>query len=274
MTDKAMEKVVILARGLGTRMRKTDDGAQLSEAEARVAATGVKALMPIGDRPFLDYVLSKLADCGYKDVCLVIGPEHNALRDYYGKEVSPERLNIHFAIQDEPLGTADAVRAAKEFAGGDNFLMINSDNYYAVEALEQLRVMSGPGLAGFERENMIKNSNIPAERVVKFAAIEIEDGKMKSVLEKPTQEQLDALTPPIYLSMNCWRFGPSIFTGCESIEKSARGEYEITDAVNYTMEKLDESYEVAEINGGVLDLSSRGDLGSVQEALADINVKL
>ena len=70
---------VILARGLGTRMRREDGAAALGDDQARVAATGVKAMIPIG-RPFLDYILSGLADAGLRDVCLVIGPEHAAVR--------------------------------------------------------------------------------------------------------------------------------------------------------------------------------------------------
>ena len=72
-----MDKVVILARGLGTRMRAGNAEADLDAGQEAVAATGVKALIPI-DRPFLDYVLGDLAEAGYRRVCLVIGPEHGA----------------------------------------------------------------------------------------------------------------------------------------------------------------------------------------------------
>ena len=123
-----MDKAVILARGLGTRMRRGDGQAALSEAQQAVAATGVKALIPIG-RPFLDYVLSALADAGYRRVCLVVAPDHEAIRSHYA-EVSLSRIAIDFAVQVEPKGTADAVAAAEAFAGEDDFLVINSDNYY------------------------------------------------------------------------------------------------------------------------------------------------
>ena len=78
MTNKA----VILARGLGKRMRQADERATIDAQQAAVADQGIKAMIPIG-RPFLDYVLSALADAGYHDVCLVIGPEHTAVRDSY-----------------------------------------------------------------------------------------------------------------------------------------------------------------------------------------------
>ncbi len=56
-------KAVILARGLGTRMRRDDAGAELSAEQASLADSGMKAMIPVG-RPFLDYVLSGLADAG------------------------------------------------------------------------------------------------------------------------------------------------------------------------------------------------------------------
>jgi NDP-sugar pyrophosphorylase family protein len=92
-------RAVILARGLGTRMRKADSTARMSGDQAHVASTGVKALIPIG-RPFLDYVLSALADAGVHRICLVIGPEHDVLRRRYTVEAKPSRCSRSRA---EPL---------------------------------------------------------------------------------------------------------------------------------------------------------------------------
>lgn len=262
-----MHKAVILARGLGTRMRKADDGAQMTPEQAAVAETGVKAMIPI-DRPFLDYVMHDLAEAGYRQVCLIIGPEHDKVRQYYGAEVTCTRLSIHFGIQQKPLGTADAVAAAREFAGDDPFLVINSDNYYPGEALRGLRELDGCGLAGFEREAMLADSNIPAERVTKFACIEMDGaGHMARVLEKPDPAVVATLPEPVCLSMNCWRFGPSIFEACASIKPSLRGELELPDAVQYAMEQLGESFRVLVVRAPVLDLSSRGDIAEVADRL-------
>src|SRR5512134_1800383 len=113
MPNIAMDKAVILARGLGTRMRREDAAAALDERQRAAAETGVKALIPI-DRPFLDYVLSALADAGYRQVCLVVAPDHAAIRGYY-RQAGLARLTLDFAVQVEPRGTADAVAAAEEF---------------------------------------------------------------------------------------------------------------------------------------------------------------
>ena len=93
MKVRTIDKVVVLARGLGTRMVKRNDTAKLSARQAAVADTGVKALIPI-DRPFLDYVLSVAAEAGYRRVCLVIGPEHKELRDYYANQLQTKKLEI------------------------------------------------------------------------------------------------------------------------------------------------------------------------------------
>ena len=266
--QSSTDKVVILARGLGTRMRKTDDHAQLSTQQAAIAETGVKAMMP-SDRPFLDYVLTDLARAGYHHVCLIIGPEHDAVRAYYHQTVQSEQLTIEFAVQEKPLGTADAVRPAQAFADGDDFIVINSDNYYPLEALTGLRNIAGSGLAAFDRDAMLAGSNIPAERLTKFAVIETNDqGRMTRIIEKPDPATLAAMPEPVCVSMNCWRFGPAIFQACQAIQPSPRGEFEITDAVQYAIDQLDETFTALTVKAPVLDLSSRSDVAAVTEKLA------
>ena len=267
-------KAVILARGLGTRMRKGDESADVSGDAAAVADTGVKAMIPVdGDRPFLDFVLTGLADAGFVRVCLVIGPEHQAVRDYYGS-LETRRLSVEFAIQAEPLGTADAVAAAEGFSAGDDVLVINSDNYYPLVAFETLRTLGSAGLAAFERTALIDGSNIPPERINKFAVIESAGGFMSRIIEKPSDEQIAALPEPICVSMNCWRFSAKIFDACRAIEPSPRGELEITDAVQYAIESLGERFAAPIISAAVLDLSSRGDIVHVQQALQGVTVSL
>jgi dTDP-glucose pyrophosphorylase len=139
---------VILARGLGTRMRKADDGATLDAAQAAAADAGLKGMIPMG-RPFLHYLISALADAGFTDVCLVIGPEHQRVRDHFTGSGAPRRVRLRFAVQPNALGTADAVLAADAFTGGKPFAVINSDNYYPVEALDELQRRPAPVIVGF-----------------------------------------------------------------------------------------------------------------------------
>lgn len=269
-----MDKAVILARGLGTRMRQQDSEAGLSPQQAEVAATGVKALMPI-DRPFLDYVLSALADAGYRRICLVVGPEHRELRRYYGQTLKYQRLELGFAIQEKPLGTADAVAAVESFAAGEPFLVINSDNYYPIAALESLRTLPGPGLAAFSRQGMLEGSNIPPERLSRFALVEADDqGYMRRIVEKPDPALLASLPEPVAVSMNCWRFDQGIFAACRAVKPSPRGELELPDAVQYAAEVLGQRFQVLLCAEAVLDLSSRADVEPVAARLVGREVRL
>src|ERR1043166_5121884 len=77
----ASDQAVILARGLGSRMRKPVAGAALDPAQHAAAERGQKAMMPLaGGRPFLDFVLSGLGDAGYGRVRLVVGPDRKSTR--------------------------------------------------------------------------------------------------------------------------------------------------------------------------------------------------
>jgi glucose-1-phosphate thymidylyltransferase len=255
-------------------MSREDSEAELDERQAAVADSGVKAMIPI-ERPFLDYVLSTLADAGFCRVCLVVGPEHEEIRDYYGREVQPQRLRIEFAIQQEAKGTADAVAAAESFADGDYFLMLNSDNYYPLEVLDTLRHTDGSAVAMFERDALVEGSNIDPDRMARFAIGQLDDSSfLKRIVEKPDEETLAAMPRPHWVNMNCWRLGPSIFDACRAIEPSERGEYELPTAVQYMIDVLGEPFFVCCMHVGVLDLTSRSDIAPVKAKLAGMKVDL
>lgn len=270
--DAPVTKAVILARGLGTRMRKADDAAQIDEKQAKVAASGVKALIDVG-RPFLDYVISVLADAGITEICLVIGPEHDMLREY-AAATSGGRVTVTTAVQEEPRGTADAVAAARDFAGADRVVVLNSDNYYPLPALQGLVAAPGSALVGFDRAALISDSNIPADRIAAFAIAAVtEDGALADIVEKPDAQTLAAYGESAPVSMNCWLFTPAIFDACDEVEPSPRGELEVIDAVRLLVER-GERFTVVPAAVGVLDMSSRGDIADVQAALAAVEVRL
>jgi len=274
MSEGQATRAVVLARGLGTRMRRNDDSARLDAEQAAVAATGLKAMIPVG-RPFLDFVLSGLADAGFSDACLVVGPEHDVVRERYGGPDAPRRINVHFAVQERPLGTADAVLAASGFVDGDPFVVLNSDNYYPVEALVALRRQGAPSLLGFERESLIRDGNIGPERILSFALLQTApDGTLTKVVEKPDPEIARELGPGALVSMNCWCFTPEIFEACRAIPVSERGELEIPRAVQYAIDHMGMKFVVVPASGGVLDLSSRADIAAVEERLSEVEVRL
>jgi glucose-1-phosphate thymidylyltransferase len=264
-----LTKAVILARGLGTRMRRAAADVLLDREQAAMADSGIKAMIPVG-RPFLDYVLSGLADADYHDVCLVVGPEHASIRQYYDRQ-EPRRVKLAYAIQAEPRGTADAVLAAHDFTGADEFLVMNSDNYYPVEVLRRLREFSGPGAVLFNREGLVRNSNIPPGRIASYAYAEVQGGYLIALHEKPAPGTPIPQDAPI--SMNIWRFSREIFEHCRDVEKSSRGEYELPNAVDRAVRHGMRLH--VEVSGwGVLDLSQRADVPEVAARLRGIEVSL
>ena len=273
-------KALVLARGKGTRMQRADHRAAADSAQAKVADTGLKAMIPFR-RPFLDYILSALADAGCDDICLVIGPEHDLVRDYYERTHPPERTRIRFAIQREARGTADAVLSAEAFAGGRPFLVLNADNYYPVEVLRALVSLDGPGLPAFRRSTLLAHSNIDADRVRSFALLSIgADGMLQDIIEKPDDETFARYVQlhqrhgdEIRVSMNCWRFGPSIFDACRAIEPSPRGELELPNAVRHSVRVLGERLRALPVDAGVLDLSRREDIAEVERRLSGIDAR-
>ena len=255
-------------------MRRPDPGAAVDAAQREAADAGLKGMIPL-DRPFLDYAISALADAGITDVCLVIGPEHERVRDYYGGEVELSRIRVHFAEQREPRGTADAVLAAETFADGEHVLVVNSDNYYPVRTLRVLRELDAAGVAAFEREALVRLGNIDPARVANFSIVERDgDGMLVRITEKPDTAVLPGGRPTDLIGMNSWSLPPAIFEACRRIAPSSRGELELPAAVQYARDELGVSFRVLTFREGVLDLSSRGDIASVAESLRTVDVRL
>ncbi len=257
-------KAVVLAAGRGTRMRRPDPSARLTAEQADAADRGWKGLMPIRGRPFLDYVLSVLADAGVEHVCLVVPRGEGSLRARYAKESG--RVRVELAEQTEPAGSADALLAAEAFAAGEDLLALNSDNLYPVSAVRALVELSGPGLPAFERENLLARSNFTRERVDAFAVLDVgPDGFLRGIVEKAPDA--GRAGGRVLLSMNLWRFAPSIFEACRRVPVSARGERELPQAVAWAIAR-GERLRTVPCDEGVLDLSTRADVAEVERRLA------
>jgi glucose-1-phosphate thymidylyltransferase len=248
-------------------LRAAFDGPELSPEQESIAKAGIKALMPVGDgHVLLDLLVENLRNAGFAQICLVIGPEHDLIRDHCEKL----GLRIDFRVQEEPLGTADAVLASESFVGtGELFAVVNSDNLYPADCLQTLRQRGEQGLLAFERAALIAKSNIPEERIAKFATVEIRsDGYLLRITEKPA-----AVDEKSYVSMNAWLFSSAIFDACRAIEPSVRGELELTSAVQYSIDKLGERFAAIPVAAGVLDLSSRSDVSALVEGAASLGFK-
>lgn len=269
---------VILARGLGTRLR-AEDGATLDAEQSAVAAAGTKGLVPLGGRPLLDYLLHALADGGVRDVVLVVAPGESPLRDRYDRDQPPERLGVRFAVQDEPRGTAHALLAAREAVcaplgaapdpdGHRHFLMCNADNLYSAAAIAELVDARGPGLVAYDADALVREGGIEAARVARFASLGIDDDDvLREIVEKPPEGHPLLTVRPAWVSMNLWRFRETIFDACADVPPSPRGEFELADAVRLAMQR-GERFDVHRRAEAVFDLTHRRDIPALEARLA------
>jgi glucose-1-phosphate thymidylyltransferase len=273
----AVRTAVILAAGQGSRMRRNEPSAALDASQSAVAASGIKGMMPVGEaskRPFLEYVISALADAGITEVVLVIGSSHDLIRTHFTTGVRSARVQLRFVVQPEPLGTANAVAIAADSVGRDPFLVLNSDNYYPVEAFRLLAEYGDAATVAFDRAALLRWGNIPAERVQAFAALDVDaDGTLRGVVEKPGGEWA-ANDPRLrWVGMNLWCITPDLADACRRVPRSTRGEFELPEAVALAIRE-GVTVQAMPFEGGVLDLSHRSDVSAVQQALAAITPQL
>lgn len=225
-------------------------------------------MIPFG-RPFLDFVLHSLADAGVREAALVLGPEHEQVREYY-RRLATTRISIAFVEQAQPLGTADAVWSGRDWAGREPFLVLNADNLYPVDVLRRLVGGTHPAVPGFVRDSL----GLPMERLGAFALLEAAtDGSLQRIREKPGADAVGAAGPGALISMNVWRFDERIFEACRDVPLSSRGERELPQAVGFAVER-GVRFEVFPVRGTVLDLSRREDIPEVARALEGIEVSL
>jgi dTDP-glucose pyrophosphorylase len=274
MSAPPVPTAVILAAGMGTRMRQPRPEVVLEPAQSTMADIGLKAMIPIAGRPFLDYVLAAIADAGYEQACVVVGHAQEVLRHYYTRTAPPTGIELTFAEQKDARGTADAVAAAEQCVGADHFLMVNSDNYYPASVLASIRLLGEPGLVAFDRRRLLAGGNISPDRLRNYAlAFAGADGYLERIVEKPSSEMFASVDSNVLISMNCWRFSHRIFTACRAISPSSRHELELADAVQYATQILDERFRVISSGEAVLDLSNRGDIPHVASKLQHVAVR-
>ena len=266
------EKAVILARGLGTRMRHTVRGVTLDAKTHALAEHGKKMMIPVGGAPFLDYSLQNVIHAGFTQICLVIGPRSTRLRRHYAQIAKRlPHLEISFAIQRLPLGTADAVLSAKAFVGSDAFVMLNGDNVYSAHTLRLLRGQQPGGCycVGFEKDGLLDGGAFDEDRLRQFAVLQLdEERNLVRIQEKPDDLQPDPSGSPVLISMNLFKLTPHIFTACERISPHpVRREYEITSAVQYLVDHHLVPVHVLAVRDGVVDLTYSHDIPRVRAAL-------
>ncbi len=261
MTATRDPVAVVLARGASRRLRASIAGATLDDAQRAAATAGRKPMVPIAGRPWIDHVLGRVRDAGVSRAIAVVSPEQAA--DPVGTHpgATVDRLDVELAVQAEPRGTADAVRAARVRVGDAPFVVLNGDNVYPVAALRALLALGGPGVVGFTAE-ALAGGGIPIERARAFAQLDVERDRLQGIVEKPQQ-----FDPAALVGMNAWRFDARIFDAIDGLAPSPRGEWELPDAVRRSM-RAGVDYAVIRSSDPVFDLTHADDVAGLEARLA------
>jgi len=126
--------VLILAGGLGTRLRS-------------VFRTGPKALAPVANRPFLDYLLNWVRLAGFSEVILCVGYKHKDIEDRY-KSGKDWGIRLSYSVENEPLGTAGAIKLAQRRIRSRDFVVLNGDSFVEVNFRDLLHFHKSRGALG------------------------------------------------------------------------------------------------------------------------------
>ncbi|MDP2845436.1 MAG: sugar phosphate nucleotidyltransferase [Candidatus Methanoperedens sp.] len=226
-------KAVILAAGQGTRM-------------GPLTRNRPKVMLPIANKPLLSHVILAARDAGIREFVLVVGAGQEIIERYFGDGSSLD-VSIEYAHQDRQLGTADAVRSAKEFVK-DRFLVLNGDIIVSSEHIK----------------NLIKQNLdvvITARRVdnpSEFGVLEVRDDSVLHIMEKPKKPPTNLANAGIYV------FTLSIFDAINKTALSTRKEYEITESLQLL---IDEGVDVGflTLSGNWLDIGRPWDLLDANE---------
>ncbi len=217
-------KGLVLAGGRGTRLRP-------------LTHTSAKQLVPVANKPILFYGLEHLAHAGITEVGVVVGETGAEIRAAVG-DGSAWGLEVTYLDQPEPLGLAHAVLMARDFLGQDDVVMYLGDNLIRqgvrgfVEQFEADRLgrpSSHAGEASAPCAAQILLARVPDPQRFGVAVLGI-DGAVTGLVEKPVDPPSDLALVGVYM------FSPAIHDAVAAIQPSARGELEITDAIQWLID--------------------------------------
>jgi glucose-1-phosphate thymidylyltransferase len=209
-------KGLILSGGKGTRLRP-------------ITHTSAKQLVPVANKPVLFYGIEAVAEAGIEEVGIVIAPETGWEIEQAAGDGSQFGVRISYILQEEPLGLAHAVLTAEPFLGDSSFVMYLGDNLLQGGISE---------LVGAFRDHrpdaLILLTRVPDPEnygVAELAsAAPGESGQVVRLVEKPARPVSDLALVGVYM------FTPEIHAAARALAPSARGELEITDAIQHLVD--------------------------------------
>ncbi len=204
-------KGLILSGGRGTRLRP-------------ITHTSAKQLVPVANKPVLFYAIEAMAQAGIDDVGVIIAPETGDEIRAAAGDGSKFGVKLTYIVQDDPLGLAHAVLTAEPFLGQSPFVMYLGDNLLQ-GGIEDL-------LAAFQEHGpdaLILLTPVPDPQ--NYGVAELSDGAVVKLVEKPAQPATDLALVGVYM------FTAAVHAAARAIKPSARGELEITDAIQHLVDR-------------------------------------
>lgn len=197
---------VLLAAGEGTRLRP-------------LTADTPKGLVEVNGRPILTYAFEGLAALGIEWIVAVVGYEGDRIVDRYGDSFAG--VPITYAWQHEREGTAHALLRARPYVDGP-FVVRDGDSITRGSLGTQLALQRRDGVDG-----TMLLQEVSADRAREKAVCRLNDADELTAIAKEPEDSPN----PSYVAASFHTFSPAIFDACETTERSARGEYELSEAI-------------------------------------------
>lgn len=214
-------KAVILAAGKGTRMRE-------------LTSEVPKPMLKVQGKPILEHILLGLLSAGIREVFIVTGFRAEAIESYFG-DGSKWGARIVYGRQLVQDGTGKAPEVAKAFVGDSPFLLTYGDILVKPETYQQM-------VRRFESEPFSGVITVTGGEDVTKGGLNFFDDAfcLKRLIEKPSLEQVEQLRregwlksgDPVYYNAGIYIFKPVVYDFTARLQKSPRGEYELTDAIS------------------------------------------